>query len=63
MVVTLFGMVILVKPQHISNVLDPMLVTPFGMLMLVKVLQKEKALLPILVTIYIFSVSFLTYFR
>ena len=45
MLVTLFGMVIEVKPLQPEKALLPMLVTLLGMVMEVKPLQPQKALL------------------
>ena len=39
MLVTLLGIVMLVKPLQFRNALEPMLVTPLGIVMLVKPLQ------------------------
>ena len=43
MLVTLFGMVMLVKPVQLSNAETPMLVTPSEMLMLVKPVHSKNA--------------------
>jgi hypothetical protein len=43
MLVTLFGIVMLVRPLQLSNVELPMLVTLFGIVTLVRPLQEEKA--------------------
>ena len=51
MLVTLFGMVMLVRPSQPENAEPPMLVTPFGMVMLVRLLQPQNAYLPMLVTL------------
>ena len=45
MLVTLFGIVIEVKPEQPEKALYPMLVTVLGMTTDVKLLQPEKALL------------------
>lgn len=50
MVVTLSGMVMLVKPLQLSNALAPILVKVLGKDMLVILLQLLKTLSPILVT-------------
>ena len=47
--VTLFGIVILVKPVQPENASYPMLVTLFGIVILVKPVQPENAQFPILV--------------
>ena len=49
--VTLDGMVMLVKPVHPENAVVPMVVTELGMVMLVIVTSPAKALSPILVTV------------
>ena len=51
MLVTLFGIVMLVRLPQLENALLPMLVTLFGIVMLVRLPQSENALLPILVTL------------
>ena len=43
MLVTEFGIVMLVKPLQPTNAASPMLVTDFGIVMLVKLLQQENA--------------------
>ena len=43
MLVTEFGMVMLVRPEHPENALLPMLVTEFGIVMLIKPEQPENA--------------------
>ena len=43
MLVTLSGIVILVKLLQYSNALDPIIVTLFGIVMLVKPVQPENA--------------------
>ena len=50
MLVTLPGIVMLVKLPQLSNAAAPMLVTLFGIVMLVKLLQLSNALFPMLVT-------------
>jgi hypothetical protein len=50
-VVTLLGIVILVKPVHPENAVAPMVVTELGMVMLVIITSFAKALSPILVTV------------
>ena len=50
MLVTLSGIVTLVRP-HSLNALLPMLVTLFGIVMLVRSLQSLNALVPMLVTL------------
>ena len=49
--VTLFGILMLVREQHEENADFPMLVTLFGILMLVRDLHEENTLFPILVTL------------
>ena len=51
MVVTLAGMVTLVKLRHSENAFTPMVVTLSGMVTLVKLRQPENALFPMLVTL------------
>ena len=51
MLVTLSGMVMLVKEVQYSNAESPMLVTLSGMVMLVKASQERNALSPMLVTL------------
>ena len=51
MLVTLSGIVMLVKPLHPSNALSLMLVTLSGIVMLVNPLHWENASLPMLVTL------------
>ena len=43
MLVTLFGIVMLVKPVQLSNAESPMLVTLLGISMLAKLLQSRNA--------------------
>ena len=43
MLVTLFGIVMLVRLLQLENAALPMLVTLFGIVMLVRLLQTEKA--------------------
>ena len=50
MLVTEFGMVMLVRPEHPEKALPSMLVTEFGMIMLFRPVHPEKALPPMLVT-------------
>ena len=50
MLVTLLGMVMLVKPVQLKNANSSMLVTLFGMVMLVKPVQLKNAESPMLVT-------------
>ena len=50
MLVTLFGISILVKPLHPQKAYEPILVTLSGIVTLVKPLQYWKAYEPILVT-------------
>ena len=52
MLVTLFGIVMDAKLEHIQKAPLPMLATPFGIVMEVKPEQPEKAELPILVTLF-----------
>ena len=51
MLVTLLGIVILVKPLQYSNAAVPMLVTPLPIVILVKPLQPPNAQPPMLVTV------------
>ncbi len=51
MLVTLSGIVMLVKPVQSENAYHPMLVTLFGIVMLVKPLQFWNAQSPMLVTL------------
>ena len=60
MLVTLFGMVMLVKPVHQPNALFPMLVTLFGMVMLVKPVHQPNALSSMLVTAFPLYVAGIT---
>ena len=50
MLVTLLGMVMLVRPVQPTKAPSPMLVTLLGMVMLVRPVQPPKAPLPMLVT-------------
>ena len=50
MLVTELGMVMLVRPVHDLNALEPIEVTELGMLMLVMVVLSWNALFPIVVT-------------
>ena len=50
MLVTLSGIVMLVRLLQLKKVCSPMLVTPSGIVMLVRSLQSEKASSPMLVT-------------
>ena len=50
MLVTLLGMVMLVRPVQPSKAQFPMLVTLLGMVMLVRSVQPSKAQFPMLVT-------------
>ena len=50
MLVTLAGMVTLVRPLQLMKAYMPMLVTLFGMVTLVRLVHSQKALAPILVT-------------
>ena len=52
MLVTLFGIVMLVNPLQPWNAQSPMLVTLFGMVMLGSPSQSENAELPMLVTLF-----------
>ena len=52
MLVTLLGMVILIKPVQPEKARLPMLVTPFGISMLVRLKQLKKAPSPMLVTLF-----------
>ena len=47
--VTLSGILMLVKPVQLQNASSPILVTPFGMLMFVRLLQLRNACIPMLV--------------
>ena len=51
MLVTLFGIVILVNPVQLLNAHSPMLVTLSGIVTLVKPVQPENARSPMLVTL------------
>ena len=51
MLVTLLGMLMLVRPEHPEKTLGSMLVTLSGMSMLVRPVQPEKALSPMLFTL------------
>ena len=51
MLVTLSGIVMLVRELHLEKALLPMLVTLSGIVTLVRALQYEKALSPMLVTL------------
>ena len=51
MLVTLLGMLMLVRPEHPEKTLGSMLVTLSGMPMLVRPVQPEKALSPMLFTL------------
>ena len=48
--VTLFGIVMLVRPEQLKNACSPMLVTLFGIVMSVRFVQFRNAELPMLVT-------------
>ena len=50
MLVTLFGITMLVKLPQLSNAAAPMFVTLSGIVMLVKLLHSENAQFPMLVT-------------
>lgn len=50
MLVTLLGMVMLVRPVQSQKAQSPMLVTPLGMVMLTRPVQPEKASTPMFVT-------------
>ena len=50
MLVTLLGMVMLVRPVHLRKAAYPMLVTLLGIVMLVRPVQSRKAQPPMLVT-------------
>ena len=52
MLVTEFGMSMLVRPEHPLNAQSPMLVTEFGMSIVVRALQPLKAPIPIFVTVF-----------
>ena len=51
MLVTLLGIVTLVRPEQLQNAQTPMLVTPLGIVMLVRPEQSLNALFPMLVTL------------
>ena len=50
MLVTLFGIVTLLRLEQSANALSPMLVTLFGIVTLVRLEQYQNALYPMLVT-------------
>lgn len=57
MLVTLEGMVTLVRPEQTENAEEPMLVTPSGMVTLVRPERPCNAEEPMLVTVYPFMVE------
>ena len=59
MLVTEFGIVIDVKPLHLSKAPSPILVIEFGIVIEAKSLHSNKADFPILVTVYFESFTFI----